>query len=65
MIRRTDGLGVLVVVIVSAVVQHLLFSTTFMDSIGPAVAAAGGYVGAVVAMRRLHEPPNAKERRLR
>jgi hypothetical protein len=62
MIRRTDGLGALVVVVVSVVVQHFLFSITFADSIGPAVAAAGGCFGAVIALRRLHEPPNAERR---
>lgn len=58
--RRTDGLGALVVVIVSAVVQHILFNTTFTDSIGPAVVAAGGYLIVVVVLRRRREQPNAR-----
>jgi membrane associated rhomboid family serine protease len=60
MIRRTDGIGALVVVIVSVVVQHVLFNTTFTDSIGPAVGAAGGYLIAFVVLRRLRKQPNPR-----
>jgi hypothetical protein len=56
---RQTGLGVLVVVIISELVQHFGFGTTFADGIGPAVAAAGGYLILVFILRRRHVRRNA------
>lgn len=57
MIRRNDSLAALVVVVISMAVQYFIFRITLTDSVGPAVLAAGGYLIAVAALRRIREQP--------
>jgi positive regulator of sigma E activity len=52
MVTWRIGLAALVVVFVSALMQYLLFASTFTEAIGPAVGAAVGYVLVSVAIRR-------------
>lgn len=60
MMTWRSGLAALVVVFVSALMQYLLFASTFTEAIGPAVGAAVGYVLLSVAIRRHHGQARSK-----